>query len=774
MMDLKKIIILLAITCFSSTLFAKEVDINVAKKVATNFYYQQKILFSNTINSNKITDNNNNNVDDKTIYDKTIYNYNISIEDIKISNIQLYYNNGIPSIYAVDFKNGGYVLVSAQDNINPIIGFNIDDNITFKERLEKDIVFNDFFNNYLVTISNIVIDNVNSPNNTQNVNNINNGNDIDPKVVESWDKLLNESIDDLVNVKSKNIVGPLLSSTWNQDNPYNYYAPKTTNPGAPGGKCTAGCVATAMAVIMHYWEWPLQGVGESSYLTDQCNVVLSANYGETEYNYSLMPNSLNFSYDEEAIKEVAKFQSHAGISIEMDYCFMGCDNYNGINANASYCYSENVLYAYKNYFKYNDATFLSKSENLEEWENIIVNQFDNGYPIYYLSCTSNGAPECHAWTSDGYKEIDGEYYFHHNFNWSGYYNDWFSELSITQNAPYYGFDSEIIINIYPTMGEYPNYASGFKELTQKYGRITDGSGPINNYLPNTNASWLINPQGEFDSIKNITFKFNKLNLGLNDKLKIYDGENEEGELLLEISGSNIPQEVTTTGNKAFVTFTTETSDKGFEFEYKCNIPSYCEDLIYIEDNFGTISSNPENKYYTPSTCCRWYITPKDLEGNLALKFNYLDTYDEKDYVSIYDIKNDVETRFFGNETPENELIFSNEGVFITFETDKMNSIGKGFSLDFYPSIGINDYNTIEFDVFPNPTKDNINIVYNEKYNNIKVEILDISGNILYTENKKGEDNFYSTINISKYSDGIYFIRLSTETGISTKKIILEK
>ncbi|MGI6719242.1 MAG: C10 family peptidase [Bacteroidales bacterium] len=733
-MKLKKLLILIATICFSTISFAQEVDINIIEKVAKNFYYQQKVLFDEDINLEKT-----------------------SIEDISIRNIKLYSYNNIPSIYAVNFNNGGYVLVSAQKTVQPIIGFNTSCNIDFEDRL-KDKIFDDFISNYLVAISNMVENN--SSANT--------------KTLQRWDNLINASAYNLENVKSKNQVGPLLSSLWNQDSPYNYYAPKTTNPGAPGGKCTAGCVATATAVIMHYWEYPKIGVGESSYLTDQCNVVLSANYGETEYNYSLMPNSLNYSYDEVAIKEVAKLQSHAGIAIEMDYCFLGCDNYNGPNANASYCYSENVLYAYLNYFKYTDATFLSKNENLEEWENIIVNQFDNGYPIYYLSCSSNGAPYCHAWNSDGYKEIDGEYYFHHNFNWSGYFNDWFSELSIIENPPYYGYDSEIIINLYPTEDNYPNYASGFKELTHKYGRISDGSGPINNYLPNTKAEWLINPQGEHDSVINITFKFNKFDLDAVDNIKIYDGVNEDAPLLLDLYGNMAPIDVTTTGNKAYVIFETQSSNEGFEFEYSCKIPSYCNDFTHTEEHSGTISSNPENKYYTPTTCCRWYITPKDLDGDIAIKFNYLDTYDEKDFVSIYDIKNDKLHTFFGNETPENELIFSNEGVFITFETDKMNSIGKGFSLNFYPTIGINDYNTINFDIYPNPAKDIINVISDNIYNHIKVEVLDIAGNILYTSNYKHKETLNTPINISHYSDGIYFVRITTDSGIFTKKIILKK
>lgn len=56
-----------------------------------------------------------------------------------------------------------------------------------------------------------------------------------------------------------------MSEHWSQTKPYNdlvpaYLPPETGDTGyeAWGGHVTAGCVATAMAQIMHYWGWPRQ------------------------------------------------------------------------------------------------------------------------------------------------------------------------------------------------------------------------------------------------------------------------------------------------------------------------------------------------------------------------------------------------------------------------------------------------------------------------------------------------------------------------------------
>ncbi len=51
-------------------------------------------------------------------------------------------------------------------------------------------------------------------------------------------------------------VGPLCQTAWSQDYPYNQYCPAGTGGAATEGHMPTGCVATAMAQIMYYWQWP--------------------------------------------------------------------------------------------------------------------------------------------------------------------------------------------------------------------------------------------------------------------------------------------------------------------------------------------------------------------------------------------------------------------------------------------------------------------------------------------------------------------------------------
>ena len=57
---------------------------------------------------------------------------------------------------------------------------------------------------------------------------------------------------------SSSDVAPFLTTTWNQWQPYNDYAPvySTGENDIYRGRCPCGCVATAYAQILKYWEWP--------------------------------------------------------------------------------------------------------------------------------------------------------------------------------------------------------------------------------------------------------------------------------------------------------------------------------------------------------------------------------------------------------------------------------------------------------------------------------------------------------------------------------------
>ena len=215
--------------------------------------------------------------------------------------------------------------------------------------------------------------------------------------------------------QTRAVVGPLCQTLWNQNFPWNSQCPE--DPEGHGGHVYAGCVATAMGMVMKYWEWPAQGVGSHSYHPDGY-AQQSANFGETEYHFELMPNTLDSTSTEEEYFETAQLLHHLGISVNMQY-----------SGHGSGAYSEDVPNSLRNYFRYNCDDHVTNyggwwpgwGYSNEEWVQLLKDGgLDEFLPLYYSGSDDSGAGG-HAFVCDGYDEND---YFHFNWGWSGRDNAW--------------------------------------------------------------------------------------------------------------------------------------------------------------------------------------------------------------------------------------------------------------------------------------------------------------------------------------------------------------
>ena len=205
--------------------------------------------------------------------------------------------------------------------------------------------------------------------------------------------------------KTTVVVDNLLATTWDQDPYYNDMCPYDSQAGE---RTVTGCVATAMAQIMKYWEYPTRGTGSHSYEHSTYGVQ-SANFGNTTYNWSAMPNSIN-----SANTEIAQLMYHCGVSVNMDY---------GISATGgSAAVTANVANALKNYFGYQQSTFKYKSNNESSWVSMLKTELNNGRPLQYSGRGSGGG---HSFVCCGYDSNDNFYF---NWGWSGN-NDGFYTLT---------------------------------------------------------------------------------------------------------------------------------------------------------------------------------------------------------------------------------------------------------------------------------------------------------------------------------------------------------
>lgn len=199
------------------------------------------------------------------------------------------------------------------------------------------------------------------------------------------------------------VVAPLIQTFWDQDDPYNQLCPTVS-----GTATYTGCVATAMAQVMKFWNWPIQGNGSKSYRWN--SQTLSVNFGNTTYDWANMTNTYDENSTEAQQTAVATLMYHCGVSVSMSY---GTDG--------SGAYSTDVDDALTSYFRYNSSTisYKTKQSYSSSWLNLLKTDLNAGRPVYYSGSGTGGG---HAFVCDGY---DSDNYFHFNWGWSGMYDGYF-------------------------------------------------------------------------------------------------------------------------------------------------------------------------------------------------------------------------------------------------------------------------------------------------------------------------------------------------------------
>ena len=93
--------------------------------------------------------------------------------------------------------------------------------------------------------------------------------------------------------EERSSIGPLISTSWSQRDPYNCEIPVYDSKGTP---YLTGCAATAMAQIMNYWKYPDFGTGSNSFSRD--GFEFSADFEHTLYDWDNMLDT--YLYDEES------------------------------------------------------------------------------------------------------------------------------------------------------------------------------------------------------------------------------------------------------------------------------------------------------------------------------------------------------------------------------------------------------------------------------------------------------------------------------------------
>ena len=154
--------------------------------------------------------------------------------------------------------------------------------------------------------------------------------------------------------------GPLLSTTWHQDEPYNLSVPL-----CQGSRHPLGCVAIAVGQIMKYHQWP------------------------SSYSWSSMPNQLSSSVT--TTTTLSDFLYSVGLACNIDYY-----------ANSSGATINDANHAFKSHFNYKNTTSIINHDAFQVYLEVM-----DGYPVYMRGEEFDelGHTVGHAWVCDGANNI---------------------------------------------------------------------------------------------------------------------------------------------------------------------------------------------------------------------------------------------------------------------------------------------------------------------------------------------------------------------------------
>ena len=369
--------------------------------------------------------------------------------------------------YTFALEDGGFVLVSGDDCVLPILAYSLSQPFGYKSMPEHVQLWLQDYEDQIAFYRQLETSQTGSllqaaPSGQRDEGSL---------VARQWHDLLagNGGAG-----PSKTIVGPLLSTTWNQSPYYNNSCPYDSYES---DYAVAGCVAIAMSQVMKYHNYPTTGYGSHSYTHSDFGT-LSANFGSTTYAWSSMPNSLSSTSTTTQVNAVATLVYHVGVAVEMDYSVESSGALSIAYGDATTPSAENAL---RNYFKYSPALHSVHMEDYSasEWAAMLMDELDDSRPILYSGRDSTGG---HAFVCDGYNSSTGK--FHFNWGWGGYCDGYYTIGSLNPTPGGTGGNSTYTFNLSNTaiIGIEPNNSfssTGNTTVTvttnnSTYGSVTGG------------------------------------------------------------------------------------------------------------------------------------------------------------------------------------------------------------------------------------------------------------------------------------------------------------
>ncbi len=304
-------------------------------------------------------------------------------------------------VAVVELEPQGWVLVSADDLADPILGYSFEsdfDGRRYRENSGLHFLLKGHKNN------------IKKLRETSSV--------VNPK----WEQLKRRE-----GLKSTSpSVAPLIDVEWNQSTGWNASSPE--DPNGPGGHVYVGCVGVSMAQAMTVFEYPSKGAGKKTYThTDYGTLTVNFDsYGN--YNWVNMrtdsPNS-----------DIADLLYHCAVSVEMDF-----------GADGSGARTRTAASALKQYFSYSSTVnSISRISDDEEWIALLNDELTSNRSVIYSGDADNGQAG-HAFNIDG---VSSNGFYHLNWGWSGSNNGYYNINNLAPGSDDFTKNQAAIVGIKP-------------------------------------------------------------------------------------------------------------------------------------------------------------------------------------------------------------------------------------------------------------------------------------------------------------------------------------
>ncbi|MBR6276116.1 MAG: C10 family peptidase [Prevotella sp.] len=425
----------------------------------------------------------------------------------EVQSVKTVYYEGQKAYHVVQFAPQGWMLISAEDQSSPLIGYSPDG--VFPE--EKDMPEN--MQSQMNWYSDQVVRNARLTGSRHH----------------GWERLqvgeqgIEASRPAMARrYASANKVEPLITVKWNQTGSFQKYCPKTND-----GQAVVGCVAVGMAQAMSVAKWPDRPVGNYGYTHEIYGSMYIDYDAEPDYNWSAILSGANGNDD------VARLLYHCGVSVKMNYGVDGSGTQDAYIAGAlvrNFKYPQSVKWYSRN--GWSD----------EDWHDLIVTELQEGRAVAY----SGSDPKKHYGHCFNLDGFDGSSAFHVNWGWGGVGNAYF-QLNGLKDAKMdmnYTDGQSVVVGIRPPSEKPSNiYLSNNSIMAMKPAGSVVGDITVESEAENPTYEFKV--VGEY----NVIFHTN-----MPAPFQVVDGQLvTTKELSLEDGDRNIEITATNTQNKASVT-----------------------------------------------------------------------------------------------------------------------------------------------------------------------------------------------------------------------------